>query len=233
MQSLSLSIASYVKAKLLPELRDQSMQVMGKTGQWKIDPQREETLLFFYPTMLEHEYIAPVVRIEMGGNADGWPTSTCSILSYVQQEFPDLIEGTGTDVVTVDIARNFWEKISILHKIACRLEENPLWNIPERYSRHYYDVYRLSQAGIVQAALSNSSLISDVRRAAQIFFEDRKAKYEEFAQGSIRLLPPESGIQPLTRDYSAMRDMIFGEYPPITAIFEELQSISNRVNSST
>jgi hypothetical protein len=102
-----------------------------------------------------------------------------------------------------------------------------------RYSRHYYDVYRLSRAGTVNAALEDGDVIEAVRVAAQTFFADNKAKYEEFAPGSIRLIPSDRGIAALQRDYEAMRDMIFGVYPTFDEIVSELRQVELIVNART
>ena len=69
-----------------------------------------------------------------------------------------------------------------------------------------------------------------VRIAAQTFFEDRKARYEEFTIGKIRVLPGEIGARALARDYGAMRDMIFGDYPSFDAVLAELAKIDAIIN---
>lgn len=127
--------------------------------------------------------------------------------------------------------RTFWEKMTILHKVTHRLEENPEWHIPEPYSRHYYDIYRLAQSGILENALADQMLADAVREAAQIFFEDRKARYENFSRGSIRLIPSKAGMIALKRDYAAMRDIIFGEYPTMAELMAEIARVESAVNS--
>ena len=55
----------------------------------------------------------------------------------------------------LDAERTFWEKATILHQEAHRGPERPL---PIRYSRHYYDVYRLSLLPLRNDALAEIEL---------------------------------------------------------------------------
>jgi hypothetical protein len=63
-----------------------------------------------------------------------------------------------------------------------------------------------------------------------MFFDDRKAKYNEFKIGTIRILPSVDGMKALARDYAAMRDMIFGNYPSFNEIMRELKNLESLVN---
>ena len=204
--------------------------MLSQKAQLEIDPRRSETLLFHYPTDSRHDYIRSVVQIEMGGNADNWPTVLRGIRAYVQEEFPLVIVDFPVEIVTIEASRTFWEKLTILHKTAHRLDIEPDWSLPSRYSRHYYDVYRLSRAGVCTKSVSDTALVDAVRDAAQMFFDDRKAKYDEFTIGTIRVLPSVDGMKELARDYAAMRDMIFGDYPSFDEIIRELKNLEFLVN---
>ena len=54
--------------------------------------------------------------------------------------YPDIFSQKETSVLTIDVERTFWEKLTILHKIANFPEGKPL---PARYARHLYDVYNI------------------------------------------------------------------------------------------
>jgi len=230
MDRVSDHVADYVAADLLAALQARFDSVLSQTAQLEIDPRRSETLLFHYPTDSRHDYIRSVVQIEMGGNADNWPTALRVIRAYVQEDFPLVIADFPVEIVTIDASRTFWEKLTILHKTAHRLDIEPDWAFPSRYSRHYYDVYRLSRAGICTNAVGDTALVDAVREAARMFFDDRKAKYDEFTIGTIRVLPSADGMKALARDYVAMRDMIFGDYPSFDEIMKELKNLEHFVN---
>lgn len=230
-ESLDEVMAGYIRATLLPALEKRFKDVLGEVFRFEIDPSRAQTIRFYYPTELSHPYIQPMVVVEAGGNADGWPTVNRTIKPYVAEQIPRAFVSPDVSVCTIDAPRTFIEKLTILHKTAHRFDRQPDWEPAGRYSRHYYDVYQLSRAGIMTAALAHSGLIEAVRIAAQTFFADNKAKYDEFAPGSIRLIPSERGIAALRRDYEAMRDMIFGAYPRFDEIVEELCRIDRVVNA--
>jgi hypothetical protein len=130
-----------------------------------------------------------MVSIETGGKADNWPTVERSIQPYVAVQIPEAFGSARVVVTTIDAARTFWEKLTILHKTAHRFDGQPEWELAARYSRHYYDVYQLSKAGVAGDDFADDGLIDAVRFAAQTFFAEGRAKYEKFARGSIRLIP--------------------------------------------
>lgn len=88
-------------------------------------------------------------------------------------------------------------------------------------------------AGVHEAALLDTKLITAVRSAAIAFFPQTKARYEEFRVGSIRIVPPDAVLEALRRDYDAMRDMIFGLVPDFAAIVAGLAALERRVNAES
>jgi len=224
------AIGNYVRTNLIPALKASFDSVLTTSSRLEVDAESEQIVLFHFPANAEHEYIRSAVLIETGGNADNWPTVQRQIRPYVFDDIPEAFDEPDVTVTTIDAPRTFWEKLTILHKTAHRLDLEPGWRPPARYSRHYYDVYRLSRSGAVTEALPAAALADAVRIAAETFYPDRKAKYDEFKKGSVRVVPSASGIDALQRDYVAMRDMIFGEYPGFEEIVSELKRIEDYVN---
>jgi len=58
----------------------------------------------------------------------------------------------------------FWEKATILHQEAHRTG-----TIPARYSRHYYDLYKLAGSAIKESSLARLGLLKDV-----VAFKERR-----------------------------------------------------------
>lgn len=58
----------------------------------------------------------------------------------------------------VSIHRTFFEKITILHREANRMNGN----YPSRYSRHFYDVYQMIQKGIADQSIKQLELLKHV-----------------------------------------------------------------------
>ena len=183
-----------------------------------------------YPSESKDTYILSRVLVETGGNADSWPTEERTITPYVADAAPEGFADAGVVVKAVSATRTFWEKLTILHKTAHRFDGVPGWHPAARYSRHYYDVYRLTRSIFAQSAIADVDLAEAVRDAAITFFPDNKASYDKFIPGSIRLVPADAAIPALAEDYRAMRDMIFGEYPSFDEIMTELRSLEERLN---
>ena len=103
--------------------------------------------------------------------------------------------------------------------------------MPDRYSRHYYDVYKLGQSYVKTKALENFSLLQIVLNFKEKFYRTPWAKFEEAVPGSIRLLPPDYRIKELANDYESMQDMLFGDKPQFHDLLEILQVLEKEINS--
>ena len=123
--------------------------------------------------------------------------------------------------------RTFWEKVTILHQEAHRGAERQL---PRHYSRHYYDLYRLSRLPIRAQALKSLDLLREVVLFKMRFYRCPWARYEDARPGSMRLLPPEHHTTELRKDYSAMQTMLFGSMPSFDEILAELAELEKAIN---
>jgi hypothetical protein len=229
-EQLATDISAYIASDIVPQLADRFGAVL--TERFSLEPDRAAPtqILFSYPSDSTDAYILPRVLVETGGNADSWPTEERTITPYVADAAPEGFAAVGVMVTAVSATRTFWEKLTILHKTAHRFDGVPGWQPAARYSRHYYDVYRLTRSPFAQSAISDVELAESVRDAANTFFPDNKANYDKFIPGSIRLVPADAAIPALAEDYRAMRDMIFGEYPSFHEIITELRGLEERLN---
>jgi hypothetical protein len=123
--------------------------------------------------------------------------------------------------------RTFWEKATILHAEYHRAPEKLL---PERYSRHYYDVAMLAQKPIKAEALADINLLADVVKHKETFYPAAWAQYDVARPGSLRLVPKAERMAALERDYRSMGVMIFGEPPPFDGIIETLAAVEAEIN---
>ena len=90
-------------------------------------------------------YVNPQVVLELGTHAEFVPHDRFTIRSFAAEEFPKLVADGDVAVVALLAKRTFWEKATILHAEYHRPPEKAL---PDRYSRHYYDVAMLAQGPI-------------------------------------------------------------------------------------
>lgn len=145
----------------------------------------------------ETQYILPSVKIEFGARSDNWPKETKKITSYISEAFPNILDGAGSaEVVTLTIGRTFWEKATILHAEFHRPKGE---SIPARYSRHYYDLFCISESDYKKSILNDISLLERVAKHKTIFFRSKWANYETAYPGKLRLYPQEAHIEELKK----------------------------------
>ena len=171
--------------------------------------------------------LLPQVVLELGTHAEFVPRDHFTIRSFVAEEFPNLVPDGDVGVVALLAKRTFWEKATILHAEYHRPPEKPL---PDRYSRHYYDVAMLAQGPIRAEALADMPLLAQVVRHKETFYPSAWARYDLARPGSLRLLPPETRLAALERDYRNMGVMIFGEPPAFDTIMETLAALEQEIN---
>ena len=123
--------------------------------------------------------------------------------------------------------RTFWEKATILHAEHHRPAEKTL---PDRYSRHYYDLAMLAQSPVRGEALADLALLDQVVRHKETFYPSGWARYDLARVGSLRLVPSEERRVTLERDYRSMSVMIFGEPPTFDSIIETLAALEKQIN---
>jgi hypothetical protein len=128
--------------------------------------------------------------------------------------------------VAIAAERTFWEKATLLHQEAHRETV-----IPQRYSRHYYDVYRLALSPVRALALADIDLWREVVAFKQRFYPSAWARYDLAVPGTFRLLPPRhSQLVELERDYDDMQLMLFGDPPAFKEIIVILAQLESQIN---
>ena len=187
-----------------------------------------ENILIRYPRAFSLDAIQPEVRLEIGPMAAWFPHSVQTIRPYAAEYFPGIFKKPSTQIRTIDAERTFWEKATILHQEAHRAPEKLL---PPRYSRHYYDLYRMALSPVVENALRRLDLLEDVVAFKQRFYRAPWAMYEAAKPGSFRLLPPEHNRKSLTEDYTRMQAMLFGAIPQFKDIEQLLDELEQRINA--
>jgi len=127
-------------------------------------------------------------------------------------------------IPTVKAERSFWEKITILHHESHR----PMNSFsPTRYSRHYYDVFKMGHTKIKDKAFSNLDLLKEVVSFKSKFYPRGWAKYEEAFPGTIKLYPAEHNLKILSIDFDNMKDMIYGTIPSWEEILDYIIEINS------
>ena len=139
-----------------------------------------------YPAAFPDAYLRPEVRLEIGPLASWLPHEERTIQCYAAEAFPQVFERRECSVKVIKAERTFWEKATILHHEVHRPVGNPQ---PPRYSRHYYDVAKMAESPVKNAALTNLELLTDVVEFKERFYPRGWARYDLARPGSFRLVP--------------------------------------------
>ena len=132
-----------------------------------------------------------------------------------------------TSVLTIDVERTFWEKVTILHKIAHFPEGKVL---PSRYARHLYDVYNLGNSWVKESAFERKELLEKDVAFKQKFYYAKGAHYETATLENIMLVPGERIHKELEDDYQSMRNMIYGNIPEFKDILVFLEKLQEEIH---
>jgi hypothetical protein len=220
----NLRTAEFLAKKLAPIMQPAlGERIKAQIG---VDVQGQDVFIQ-YPKSFSTGAIHPRIRLEIGPMAAWIPNEQREIQCFAASYFPQLFSRATTSIRTILAERSFWEKATILHQEAHRSVEKLL---PPRYSRHYYDLYRLSRTTIHEKAVSRMELLREVVEFKMRFYRCPWARYEEAIRGSIRLLPPEFHVAELRKDYFTMQSMLFGQIPSFEEIMRGLEVLEKEIN---
>ncbi len=198
--------ADFIKEKLMPEMIYDFNNILGQKAEFQIDENEPQVLNFNYPRLYNDDAgILKFVRLEIGPLAALTPTEDVTISPLISKLNLKLMNKNEIIIKTVSPERTFWEKILILNQEAHRPVDRKM---PSRYSRHYYDVYRISLTKYKDKAYSNLELLEQVREFKKKFYPVGWAKYDLAKPGLFTLVPSEERIKELRVDFSNMKEMI-------------------------
>ncbi len=125
-------------------------------------------------------------------------------------------------VPTVNAERTLLEKLFLLHEEFHRSHKKMR---VDRLSRHLYDIYHLTKAGIANKAISNNELYETIVAHRYTFSRVSEVDYNLHNPSTLNPIPPQYVIKAWENDYLKMKeDMIYEENKPT---FEELISNLN------
>lgn len=132
-------------------------------------------------------------------------------------------------VIAFSSERTFWEKVTLIH-VECH--RGRLKQAPDRLSRHWYDLAKLSQSSLKIKALKNKLLLNDVLMIKKAFFNASYANYDKCKNQQFCLVPKPDEIAGLKADYEHMikSDMFLHEPVTFDEIITELKSLQIAIN---
>ncbi|MCL2505961.1 MAG: nucleotidyl transferase AbiEii/AbiGii toxin family protein [Alphaproteobacteria bacterium] len=207
-------------------LKDKIAKMLESVCKVEADIKDDHVLFVKFPRVFDYSYIQPDIKLEIGPLALWNPNEKYSISSFITVSLPEL-ELANPIIPTIKPERTFWEKITILHHEHHRPETSPL---SPRYSRHYYDVFKMGNSKVKEEALANLKLLEEVVAFKKRFYPRGWAKYDEAVPGTIRLYPAKQNLKDLEQDYIKMQKMIFGTTPSWEEILAGLKELEDEIN---
>ena len=213
----------FLRDKLLPVLdRDlESLEI-----EFSIDTFDPQTILCRYPKIFDSNYLTQSIRLEIGSLAAWTPAIDVEILPIIGEAYPNVFKEK-TSIRTVSAERTFWEKVTILHHEANRPIDS---HMPHRYARHFYDLYKIANSDFKDKTLKDRDLLKRVIDFKMKFYPRKWARYEEALSGKLKLLPRQERFKEIEKDYKAMAEMIYGNYPSFEEIVRVLQALGKEIN---
>lgn len=216
----------FLRDEFLPVLENDFKDALkGKDYKFYIDEFDGQTICFDYPKNHKDSSIIQVIRLEIGSLAEPIPASRRKIKTYIEEVYPEVFD-ENIQVVAVDSLRTFYEKITILHREANRVNGN----YPTRYSRHFYDVYKILLTDIKEKSFDNLDLLKAVIEFKKKFYACNWAKYDDIMEGNIKLIPSDEALEIFSKDYDSMKNMIFGEKISFDRIISSIREYEIELN---
>lgn len=224
-KQLTIRMSEYLKKTILPELsRDLSSLINHKL----LISIEDDVVIINYGSQYKDKSILQTIRLEIGPLAAWMPSRKISITPYISDAYPKIFNNTSVKVNTITPERTFWEKTTILHREAFRSEASQM---PQRMSRHYYDLYQISKSPYYEQALNQSNLLDEVASFKKKFYPQTWAHYDLAKIGTLKLYPPEYALNSLKRDYEKMKNMFFDKYPNYNTLMKNILKIEKDINS--
>jgi hypothetical protein len=223
-EALRQSGLDYLKSSFMPKL----IGMMGGICSAQLVPGAYNQIKIDYPRAFTEKSLLPYILLEIGPVGASKPATNRTIASYAAHNYPELFKVAETNVETIIAERTFWEKITILHANAHRDESRP---VGERHSRHYYDIHQMHLGGVSHSAVGDKDLMQDVMEHKRNLYKQGWAKDDELKSGSFKLIPPESVMKDLIKDYAEMQEMFFYEAPKWDVIMKSIEVIEQEINN--
>ncbi|UUD36578.1 nucleotidyl transferase AbiEii/AbiGii toxin family protein [Mycoplasmopsis citelli] len=217
----------FLKEEVLPILQHDLGKIFkDKEIKLYIEESDPYTICFDYPKKFPvRSSILKIIKLEMGRLADPEPASQKEIKPYIFETFPN-VAWEKIFVKTVEPIRIFYEKATILHRIANRYSQI----YPDRYARHYYDLYKMLQTDLEEQSLQNLDLLDSVIEFKKKYYPTNTAKYDLIYEAKLKLVPSQEAIDFFKNDYKNMNEMFFEDIVSFDEIIKTLQIHEDKLN---
>lgn len=191
----------------------------------------ERIFIEYAPLATGTGYVAPAVMLEFGARSTGEPSAihdvACDAADHVANvQFPTARPRT------MKAERTFWEKATAVHVFCAQARLRG-----ERFARHWYDLVRLDDARIADAAFADRELAGSVARHKSMFFAEKGADrvpvdYLAAVSGGLHIVPEGAARAVLAEDYHLMVDdgLLLGTAEPFDELMARCTDLEARAN---
>lgn len=195
--------------------------------------QDPRVLEIYYPNVIadDSEYILPRVQIEVSCRSLREPFTTQKFGSLVDEFYADKDFAEPLfEVPTVNAERTFLEKLFLLTEEFHRPTEKMR---VDRLSRHLYDIYHLTKAGIAEKAISDKELYETIVAHRYKFSRVGEVNYNLHNPKTVNPIPIAEKMEDWKADYvKMMEDMIYEENKPsFDDLINNLNELRNRLQA--
>jgi len=191
----------------------------------------EKLFIDYEATTAGSGYVAPTVVLEFGARSTGEPASLrdigCDAAGFVE----GVVFPTAQPRV-MHAERTFWEKATAMHVFCLQQRLRG-----DRFARHWHDVARLDEAGLVEAAFADRELAKAVARHKGMFFGEKAADrrwidYAAAVDGALRLVPEGDALKALGEDYGRMVEdgLLLDDAESFDGLMARCADIAERAN---
>lgn len=230
LEELENKSAAFITEILLPSLYKKIAEHL-KPEEFTLKPIQkgnEVNIEFEYPGTLKNELggLLPVVLIELVPRADEIPNEERKVTSIIFEVFSDILGESSFQVSTLAPERTFLEKLLFIHETLEGFNKGS-----ERKSRHYYDLFKLYQAGVFERIKANRELLQMVVEHRQTFFRYNTLDYAGILNNGVRVVPTQESWADWRGDYSRTAVMIYNNVPTFDELMEFAQRLENEFNN--
>ena len=230
LEELQVKSEAFIHQVILPRLMV-LMERWLNPGAFKLNAVKkgnEVNIEFEYPGALKDGLggLLPVVLIELVPRADDIPNELRPITPILNEVFPELLGGGTFHVPTLAPERTLLEKLLMIHETLAGFAKGS-----ERKSRHYYDLFRLHQAGVFGRVKNDRQLFDAVIKHRRTFFRYNSMDYEGVLQKGVRILPGTGSLRDWRSDYDRSAAMFHGERPSFDALMQFAAGFEQEFNA--
>lgn len=199
----------------------------------KNSDQDPRVLEIYYPYVIkpDTDYLLPRVQIEVSCRSLREPFTNQTFGALVDEFYADKDFAEPLfEVPTVNAERTFLEKLFLLHEEFQRPADKMR---VDRLSRHLYDVYHLTKAGVAEKAINDKELYETIVAHRYKFLRVGDVDYNLHNPKILNPIPPNDVIADWEADYAKMKeDMIYEvNKPSFDDLINNLNELRNQLQA--